>query len=147
MKDFVNKLLSNNALEARSILENKVKSLLELKINQVKMRMSAEMFEAVGVEVDFIEEELDEAITNVTKMGRTKLIRVRVRQGKIQRRKKFSTVKGYTIRGGKMVRMSSMERRHRKMAAKRSKFKRRAKLQQSLRKRQRSLRKRGAMGL
>ena len=43
--------------------------------------------------------------------------------------------------------MSATEIRHRKMAARRAKFKRRAKLQTSLRKRQRSLRKRHAMGL
>jgi hypothetical protein len=81
------------------------------------------------------------------KIGRTKTFRVRIRKGKIQRRKKLSAVKGWTIRGGKMTRMSPVERRNRKMGARRSKTKRRAKLGQSLRKRIMSLRKRRAMGL
>jgi len=105
------------------------------------------MYEDVDVDVDFIEEPLDEAIRNVTKMGRTKIIRVRVRKGKVQRRKKLSAVKGYTLRGGRLVRMSAIERRHRKMGARRAKFKRRAKLSQSLRKRRMSLRKRHSLGL
>ena len=88
---------------------------------------------------------LDEA--NVMKMGRTKIIRARVRGGKVQRRKKFATQKGYTIRGGKVVRMSSIERMHRKRAARRAKVKRRAKMARALIKRRRSLRKRAQMGL
>ena len=84
---------------------------------------------------------------NIQRMGRTKLVRIRIRKGKVQRRVKKSAVPGYTIRGGKMIRMSAIERRHRKMAARRSKFKRRAKMKQSLRKRRMSLRRRTAMGL
>ena len=73
--------------------------------------------------------------------------RVRVRGGKVQRRIKKSNVPGFVLRGGKLKRMSSLERRHRKMAARKARFKRRAKLQQSLRKRRMSLRKRHAMGI
>jgi hypothetical protein len=134
MKEFVSKLLSNKLVEARNILEDRIKDLVDEKLNQVKMRLAAEF-----------ESNLDEA--NVLKMGRTKLIKFRVRKGKIQRRKKFSNVKGYTIRNGKLTRMMPAERRHRKIAVRRSKFKRRAKLNQSLRKRKISLRKRSAMGL
>ena len=134
MREFVSKLLSNNVVEARNILGNRIKELVDEKVNQLKVRLTAELYE-----------QLDEA--NVLRMGRTKLIKVRVRKGKIQRRKKFSAVKGYTIRGGKLTRMSPAERRHRKMGVRRSKFKRRAKLNQSLRKRRISLRRRGALGL
>ena len=84
---------------------------------------------------------------NIQRMGRTKLIRVRIRKGKVQRRIKKSAVKGYTIRSGKIVRMTPMERRHRKMAARRAKFKRRAKLTQAMRKRGMAIRKRKALGL
>jgi hypothetical protein len=80
-------------------------------------------------------------------MGRMKLVRVRIRKGKVQRRRKVSGVKGFTYRGGKMIRMSPMERRNRRMAARKSKFKRRAKLGQALRKRKMSLRRRSSMGL
>lgn len=89
---------------------------------------------------------LDEA-ANVTKMGRTKIVRLRVRGGKVQRRKKLSAVKGYTIRRGKVVRMSPQERMRRRMAARRAKIKRRAKMARSLIKRKRSLRKRAQLGL
>lgn len=87
------------------------------------------------------------AEANVTKMGRVKVIKLRVRGGKVQRRKKVSAVKGYTIRGGKLKRMSMAERMHRKRAARRAKVKRRAKLARALMKRKRSLRKRKALGL
>lgn len=84
---------------------------------------------------------------NVVKVGRIKVIRARVRGGKIQRRKKVSAVKGYTYRGGKMKRMSPAERMKRKRGARRAKIKRRAKMARSLVKRKRSLRKRKAIGL
>jgi hypothetical protein len=146
MRDLVAQILADKALLAKEELKQKLQNLVNEKLNQVKMRLAAEMYEEVGVEVDFVDEEiLDEA--NVQRMGRTKMIRVRIRNGKVQRRVKKSAVKGYTIRGGKMVRMSAMERRHRKMAARRAKFKRRAKMKQSIRKRQRSLRRRKALGV
>ena len=134
MRGFVSKLLSNNVVEARNILGNRIKELVDEKVNQLKVRLTAEMYE-----------QLDEG--NVVKMGRTRLVKVRVRKGKIQRRKKFSAIKGYTIRGGKLTRMLPAERRNRKIAVRRSKFKRRAKLNVALRKRKMSLRKRRAMGL
>lgn len=88
-----------------------------------------------------------EASRNVVKQGRTKIIRARVRGGKVQRRKKFSAVKGYTLRSGKLVRMSPAERRKRKLGAKRAKIKRKAKMARALMRRKRSLRKRASIGL
>ncbi len=87
------------------------------------------------------------AEANVQKMGRKKLVRARVRGGKVQRRKMVSAVKGYTIRGGKLVRMPATERLKRKISARKAKMKRRAKLARALIKRKRSLRKRAALGL
>jgi len=88
---------------------------------------------------------LDEA--NVQKMGRTKIVKARVRGGKIQRRKKLSAVKGYTIRGGKLKRMSSAERLKRRISQRKGKIKRKAKMARALIKRKRSLRKRKSLGL
>jgi hypothetical protein len=140
MENFVSRLLQNKIVEAKEILNQRIQDLVNEKVNQIKLRLAAEMYD------DFeVEEELDEA--NVQRMGRTKLIRVRFRAGKVQRRVKKSAVPGFTIRGGKLIRMSPQERRHRKMAARRSKFKRRSKLKQALRKRTMTLRKRKAMGL
>jgi len=133
MKDFVSKLLAGSLVEARELLEDKLDKLIEERLTKEKAKMALEMFD------------LEEG--NIQRMGRMKLVRVRIRKGKVQRRKKVSAVKGFTMRGGRMIRMSPMERRHRKMAARRSKFKRRAKLGQALRKRKMSLRRRNSMGL
>jgi hypothetical protein len=95
-------------------------------------------------------EELDEAkkkkSRNVQKMGRLKIIRIRIRGGKVQRRKKLSAVKGFTLRGGKVKRISPVEKRHRKMGARRAKFKRRAKQSRIRTKLRRSLRRRKSLG-
>ena len=145
MKDLVEKLTSNSLLEGKRLLDEKLKNLVAEKLNQIKMRVTAELYEEIGAELEFVVDDLNEG--NILRMGRTKMVRVRIRKGKVQRRVKKSAVPGYTIRGGKMIRMSAIERRHRKMAARRSKFKRRAKMKQSLRKRRMSLRRRTAMGL
>jgi hypothetical protein len=88
---------------------------------------------------DVKEETLDEA--------RFKIVRARIRNGVVQRRKKVSTAPGLTFRGGKLTRMSPTERRHRKMGQRRGKLKRRAKLSRTLRKRTMSLRKRSRLGI
>ena len=87
------------------------------------------------------------AEANVQRMGRKKLIKARVRGGKVQRRKVVSAVKGYTIRGGKLTRMSSAERLRRRISQRKAKVKRRAKLARALIKRKRSLRRRASLGL
>lgn len=95
-------------------------------------------------------EELDEAkkkkSRNVQKMGRLKIIKIRIRGGKVQRRKKLSAVKGFTLRGGKVKRISPVERRKRKMGARRAKFKRRSKQSRIRTKLRRSLRRRKSLG-
>jgi hypothetical protein len=85
------------------------------------------------------EDELEEA--------RIKIVKARVRGGKIQRRKKVSNVAGYTLRGGQLKRMSPMERRRRKLGQRKGKIKRKAKLQRALMKRKRSLMRRKSIGL
>jgi len=130
MRDFIDCLFYGDLAEAKEALVDRIEELIAEKLEQVEVE---------------IVDELDEG--NIQKMGRTQLVRVRFRKGKIQRRVKKSAVPGFTIRGGKLTRMMPQERRNRKMAARRSKFKRKSKLRQSLRKRQISLRKRKAMGL
>jgi hypothetical protein len=138
MRSLIDAILSNDLIEAKKLLDERLDELADDALTDVKEDMALEMFD---VDLDELEE------GNIMKMGRTKMIRVRIRGGKIQRRKRLSAVKGYTTRGGKLVRMSAVERRNRKVAARRSKFKRRAKLRQALRKRKVSLRRRSAMGL
>ena len=115
-------------------------------------RKKAAMKEEVAVEqTDFFN--LDESARsqrrkrNTQKMGRLKVVKVRIRQGKIQRRKKVSAVKGYTVRKGKLTRMTPAERRRRKLGARRGKFKRKSKLNRTRVKLKRSLRRRKSMGL
>lgn len=74
-------------------------------------------------------------------------IRSRIRGGKIQRNIKRSGVKGYTLRGGRLVRMSAAEKLHRRRGARKGKFKRRAHMARSLLKRKRSLSRRRSLGL
>jgi hypothetical protein len=85
------------------------------------------------------EEELVEA--------RIKIIKARVRGGKVQRRVKKSNVPGMTLRGGKLTRMSPAERRRRKMGARKAKVKRKSQMGRILMKRKRSMNRRKAMGI
>ena len=82
----------------------------------------------------------------LSEAARIRRIRIRIRNGKIQRNVKKSGVKGYTIRGGKLIRMSTQERLHRKRGARKGKIKRRAKMARILMKRRRSLRRLASMG-
>jgi hypothetical protein len=85
------------------------------------------------------EEELLEA-------ARVKVVALRIRNGQVQRRKRVSNVPGFTLRGGKLQRMSPTERRRRKLGARKAKIKRRSKIQQIVRKRARSIQKRKRLG-
>ena len=111
------------------------------------MSKEVKPWDMINPNIDFVDEEILDEASNVQRMGRTKMIRVRIRNGKVQRRVKKSAVKGVTMRGGKMVRRAARERRHRKMAARRAKFKRKSKLRQAMRKRAVSIRKRKALGV
>jgi hypothetical protein len=90
---------------------------------------------------DFIslsEEELDEA----------KIVKInRVRAGVVQRRKIVSVTPGYKVLDGKLVRMSSQEKMHRRIAQRKAARKRAPKLALILRKRTKSLKKRTSAGL
>ena len=94
-------------------------------------------------------DQLDEASRNpnVMRQGRTKVVKARVRGGKVQRRKRLSDVKGYTIRGGKLKRMTAQERLRRKRGQRVGKIKRKAKQARALMRRKRSLRRRASLGL
>lgn len=96
---------------------------------------------------EFLSEEKDHDAKNVQHSGRTKLVKIRVRHGKVQRRKKLSDSKGYTIRDGRVIRMTAQELRHRKMGAKKAKAKNRSHRAAIIRARKISLRKRHGLGL
>jgi len=74
-------------------------------------------------------------------------IKARIRNGVVQRRKLVSNVPGMTLRGGKLKRMSAMERRNRRMGQRKGKMKRRSEMTRTLMKRKRSLQKRARLGI
>jgi hypothetical protein len=134
MKEFVSSIFNGDLIEAQKIFEKRIEQIVEEKLQLIGMKVAEKL-----------DEDLNEA--NVLKQGRTKLIRLRIRNGKVQRRIKKSSVKGFVFRGGKLSRMSNNERRHRKMGARRGKIKRKAKMGQSIRKRFRALQRRKSMGV
>lgn len=75
-------------------------------------------------------------------MARVKLVKLRIRGGKVQRRKRISNVPGMKLSDGKLVRMSASERRKRKLGAKKGSRKRKTKMTRILQKRKRSMQKR-----
>lgn len=75
-------------------------------------------------------------------MARVKLIKLRIRKGKVERRKRISNVPGMKLSGGKLVRMSASERRKRKLGARKGSRKRKTKMTRILQKRKRSMQKR-----
>lgn len=137
----VSSIITGDYSNAKALLEARIEEIFYEKLEEIKEKLIDEIYG------DY-EESLDESVLhNIQKIGRAKLIKLRVRGGKVQRRKKLSAVKGYTLRGGQMVRMSTTERRNRKMGARKAKIKRRTKINQILRKRKISLRKRRNIGL
>jgi len=134
-------IINDDYINAKALIEARIEEIFYEKLEEIKERLVDEIYG------DY-EETLDEdSLHNIQKIGRAKLIKLRVRGGKVQRRKKLSAVKGYTLRGGSIVRMSTTERRNRRMAARKAKIKRRTKMSQILRKRKVSLRKRRNIGL
>lgn len=129
--------LASITKNAKSIM-SKIKGNKELEAwTQSKITKSADYMTAVSDYMDG--EKLDEA--------RIRIIKARIRNGQIQRRKKVSNVPGMTLRAGKLTRMSPAERRARKMGARKAKVKRKAHMTQTLMKRKRSLQKRQRLGL
>lgn len=141
-KKIIESIILDDFNSANETLSESFVEILKNKLSEAKKIVAAKYGVAELAEAL---ESIDEA--NVTKMGRLKMIKARIRGGKVQRRVKKSAVPGLTLRGGKLVRMSPSEKRARKMGARRGKIKRRAKLARALMKRRRSLMKRKAMGL
>lgn len=82
---------------------------------------------------------------------RIRIVKARIRSvgGKIsvQRRKRVSNVKGYSLKGSTLKRITATERMHRKAGQRRGKIKRRAKMSRIRLRYKRSMARRKAMGL
>lgn len=70
----------------------------------------------------------------------------RIRNGKVQRNRRVSVDKNYTLRNGRLVRISPLERRHRQLSQRLAAKKRKSKLSVALRRRKISLMRRKALG-
>lgn len=154
MSKLINSIANKDFVEADSILSETVELIMARKLEEAKKMTAAKMAEQQGHVMnrraaklrvmDIAEEEIEEETLDE---ARVKIVKARIRGGKIQRRKRVSNVPGMTIRGGKLTRMSPAERRRRKMGQRRGKIKRKAKMNRAMMKRQRSIRKRKALGL
>ena len=100
-----------------------------------------------------VEEVLDEASSNVIKMGRIKKIRRRIRrnaQGRIvvQKNVRKSAIKGYRVSGNSVKRIPAIQRIQKARKLKRYwQTKGKAKLRRTLLKRKMSIRRRTSMGI
>jgi hypothetical protein len=155
MTKIVETIANKDFTSAKNLVNEKLQSIAERKMCEVKKMIAAK--KVVEQEQDFVikhqsndrRERLKREITEETQIdeARFKVVKARIRGGKVQRRKKVSTQPGMTFRGGKLIRMSPAERRKRKLGARKGKMKRRGKMAMIKRKRQMSIRKRERLGL
>jgi hypothetical protein len=145
-KKLIESIINDDYSQATENISESFVEILREKLVEAKKIVSAkydiaEIAEALIKKVEQVDE------SNIVRMGRLKMIRARIRSGKVERRVKKSGVAGMRISSGKLVRMTPSEKMKRKLGARRAKIKRRAKLARALLKRKRSLMKRKALGL
>lgn len=139
-------ILDDNHTLSEQVLGKAFQVILERKLLEVKKMIQAESI--LQEEVTQLDEwPKAKPSRNIQHVGRYKVIKVRLRKGKVQRRKRLSDVKGYTTRNGKLVRMSNKEKLNRKLGQRRGKLKRKAQRSRINQRFHRSLERRRAMGL
>lgn len=143
---FVELIAKNKLIEAKEFLFNR--------LDEIAADYLAEEKKIIGRDTYIeVEEQLDEASTNVIKMGRIKKIRRRIRrnaQGRIivQKNVRKSAIKGYRVSGSTVKRIPAIQRIQKARKLKRYwKTKGRAKLRRTLLKRKMSIRRRTSMGI
>lgn len=143
---FVELIAKNKLIEAKEFLFNR--------LDEIAADYLAEEKEIIGRDTYIeVEEQLDEASTNVIKMGRIKKIRRRIRrnaQGRIivQKNVRKSAIKGYRVSGSTVKRIPAIQRIQKSRKLKRYwKTKGKAKLRRTLLKRKMSIRRRTSMGI
>jgi len=130
--------------EAKDIIFARMNELVAKRLSEAKRYVATDMFEEL---------QLDEANSNIVKMGRIQKIRRRIRRNKkgriiVQRNVKRSSIKGYRISGNSVKRITATARIHKARMLKRSwKTTRKSKLRRSLLKRKMSMRRRSSMGI
>jgi hypothetical protein len=141
---FVESIIHRKLDEARETIHARLNEIVSQRLEEAKRYIAADMFEEVI---------LDEASSNIVKMGRIQKIRRRIRRNAkgrivVQKNVKRSGIKGYRILGNTLKRISATSRLHKARMLKRSwKTTRKAKLRRSLLKRKMSMRRRSSMGI
>lgn len=146
---FIEFILEGKLDEAREQLRNRLNEITAKRLAEAKRYVEADMFETVELELD----EAAKRNPNIIKMGRINKIRRRIRRNAkgrivVQKNVRRSGIKGYRIKGNRVVRIPATERLRKARLLKRSwKTTRRAKIRRSLLKRKLSMRRRSSLGL
>jgi hypothetical protein len=137
-------IIHRKLTKARELIFARLDELVAQRLSEAKRYVAADMFEEI---------ELDEASSNIVKMGRIQKVRRRIRRNAkgriiVQRNVKRSGIKGYRISGNTVKRITATARLHKARMLKRSwKTTRKSKLRRSLLKRKMSMRRRSSMGI
>lgn len=139
MKALLHHILNEEYTKAGAELDGVMHDIMSRKLVEMKKAIVAETY-------------VDEEVETLDEGKRFKVVRVRIRKGKVERRRKVSNIKGYTFRkrgtgAAKLIRMTPMERRKRRLGAKRGKIKRRGKAARIRQKMKRVRLKRRSLGL
>ena len=141
---FVELIASNNLSEAKESILSRLSELVSKKLEEAKRYVAEDLLEEI---------ELDEASSNIIKMGRITKVRRRIRRNAkgritVQKNVRKSGIKGYRISGNTVKRIPATVRLHKARLLKRSwKTTRKAKLRRTLLKRKMSMRRRSSLGL
>lgn len=144
--NLVELIVANRLTEAKQLIFNRLDEHFEEKLEEEKQFIGSNIY----IESD---ESIEEASTNVIKIGRIKKIRRRIRRNKkgriiVQKNIRKSAVKGFRISGNRVVRIPAIQRIQKSRKLKRYwKTKGRSKLRRTLLKRKMSLRRRASMGI
>lgn len=147
--NFLDSILKGKLDEAREQLRNRLNEITAKRLAEAKRYVEADMFETVEIELD----EVTKRNPNVIRMGRINKIRRRIRRNAkgrivVQKNARRSGIKGYRIKGNRVVRIPATERLRKARLLKRSwKTTRRAKIRRTLLKRKLSMRRRASLGL
>lgn len=143
--NLIKKIIENKLEEAKELLFQKLSEKVVNRLSEAKRYLASDLYEEVEV--------IDEASSNIIKMGRIQKIRRRIRRNAkgrivVQKNIRRSGIKGYRISGNTVRRIPAVERLRKARLLKRSwKTTRRAKLRRTLLKRKMSMRRRASMGL
>ena len=146
--NLIDLIAQNRLAEAKEIIFNRLDEISAECLNEEKVYVASTAY--TEVELD---EQLDEASSNIVKMGRIKKIRRRIRRNKkgqivVQKNIRKSAVKGYRVTGNRVVRIPALQRINKARKLKRYwKTKGKSTLRRTLLKRKMSLRRRTSMGI